>query len=101
MMKSPIRHRALLACAAALLLGAAGAQEVPTQEVPTQEADDAAETDSETTPPEEREVELTEPNQEIDEEGLDEQGFEARDDDDFVPTEEISADQAIPFPTDI
>ena len=37
----------------------------------------------------------------IDEEGLDAQGFEQDDDDDFVPTEEISTDQSIPFPTDI
>ncbi|MEM1174327.1 MAG: hypothetical protein AAGA33_01815 [Pseudomonadota bacterium] len=86
--------RYLLGVTAALFLGFAVAQEVPEQE-----ADDT--TDTEASPPDEGEVELTEPGQEIDEEGLDEQGFEAQDDDDFIPTEEISADQSIPFPTDI
>ena len=88
--------RSLLALVAALFLGAAVAQQAPQQE-----AEEPAEGETEVTPPEEGEVELTEPNQEIDEEGLDEQGFEVEDDDDFVPTEEISADQSIPFPTDI
>ena len=37
----------------------------------------------------------------IEEAGLDQQGFEKEDDDDFIPSEEIGADQSIPFPTDI
>ena len=36
----------------------------------------------------------------IDETGLDEQGF-SDEDDDFRPSEDIPADQSIPFPTDI
>ncbi len=96
MMNPQTLIRYLLALTAVLFLGAALAQQAPQQE-----AEQAAETEAETTPPDEGDVELTEPNQEIDEEGLDEQGFEAEDDDDFVPTEEISADQSIPFPTDI
>lgn len=32
---------------------------------------------------------------------LDEQGYEKEDEDDFVPSEEVSADQTLPFPTDI
>lgn len=38
--------------------------------------------------------------EEIDEAGLDEQGF-TDEDDDFRPSEDIPADQSIPFPTDI
>ena len=38
--------------------------------------------------------------EEIDETGLDEQGFSDVDDD-FRPSEEIPADQSIPFPADI
>ena len=36
----------------------------------------------------------------IDETGLDEQGY-TDEDDDFRPSEDIPADQSIPFPTDI
>lgn len=47
------------------------------------------------------ETETQEPEaEEIDESGLDEQGF-SDEDDDFRPSEEIPADQSIPFPTDI
>ena len=38
--------------------------------------------------------------EEVDETGLDEQGF-TDEDDDFRPSEDIPADQSIPFPTDI
>ena len=38
--------------------------------------------------------------EEIDEEGLDDQGF-TDEDDDFLPSEDIPADQSIPFPADI
>ena len=38
--------------------------------------------------------------EEVDESGLDEQGF-TDEDDDFRPSEDIPADQSIPFPTDI
>ena len=52
---------------------------------------------------EETDEEKDEPREElvIEDEGLDRQGFEKEDDDDFIPTEEIGADQSIPFPTDI
>ena len=47
------------------------------------------------------ETETPEPQaEEIDESGLDEQGF-TDEDDDFRPSEDIPADQSIPFPTDI
>ncbi len=45
--------------------------------------------------------EIQEPEaEEVDETGLDEQGF-TDEDDDFRPSEDIPADQSIPFPTDI
>jgi len=45
-------------------------------------------------------VAAEEPEEEIDETGLDEQGF-TNEDNDFRPSEDIPADQSIPFPTDI
>ncbi len=45
-------------------------------------------------------VAAEEPEDEIDETGLDEQGFR-NEDNDFRPSEDIPADQSIPFPTDI
>ena len=39
-------------------------------------------------------------DEEVEDADLDEQTYE-EDDDDFVPTEEIPADEPIPFPTDI
>ena len=41
-----------------------------------------------------------EEDEELDDLDLDEQTYE-EDDDDFIPTEEIRADEPIPFPTDI
>lgn len=46
------------------------------------------------------EVEEEDEAEDVDDADLDDHSYED-DDDDFVPTEEISADQAIPFPTDI
>ena len=46
------------------------------------------------------ETEVIDEPEEIDETGLDEQGFSDVDDD-FRPSEDIPADQSIPFPTDI
>ena len=45
---------------------------------------------------------VTDPEDEedLDDADLDEQTYE-EDDDDFVPTEEIRADEPVPFPTDI
>ena len=89
--------RSLLALLATLLLGVAVAQEVPTQ----QDAGEAAQADEEPAESDAVEDEAAEEEEVIDEEGLDEQGFEEEDSDDFIPTEEIPADQSIPFPTDI
>lgn len=44
--------------------------------------------------------EVPEAEEEIDDSDLDEQTYE-EDDDDFVPTEEIPADEPIPFPSNI
>ena len=38
---------------------------------------------------------------ELDDAELDEPGYGEEDEDDFVPTEEVSADQSLPFPVDI
>ncbi len=59
-----------------------------------------AQEDDEQAPPTEP-AEETPEDEELNESGLDVQGFDEDDDDDFVPTEDISADQSIPFPTDI
>jgi hypothetical protein len=40
-------------------------------------------------------------SKEEDDSELDEQGYESEDEDDFVPSEEVSADQSLPFPVDI
>lgn len=45
-------------------------------------------------------VDDLEEEEEIDDSDLDEQTYEA-DDDDFIPTEEIPADEPIPFPSNI
>lgn len=66
------------------------ATESVAEEAAEPEADDAAEDDAEP------EIDLDDPAFA----GLDEQNYEEPDDD-FIPTEEIPADQAIPFPTDI
>lgn len=82
-----MRHKLIATMALALLMSAAAAQE------PAPDADDE-ETATEQT-------DADETGELIDESGLDEQGFDASDEDDFVPTEDIPADQSIPFPTDI
>lgn len=82
-----MRHKLIAAMAFALLVSVAAAQESDSD--PREEDATTEETDAE------EESEL------IDESGLDAQGFEASDDDDFVPTEDIPTDQSIPFPTDI
>ena len=38
---------------------------------------------------------------EEDDSDLDEQGYGEEDEDDFVPSQEVSADQSLPFPVDI
>ncbi len=50
--------------------------------------------------PEASEAEQTDDPDEIDDSDLDEQTYE-EDEDDFVPSEEIPADQPIPFPSNI
>ena len=46
------------------------------------------------------EVEEADDEEEVDDSDLDEQTYE-EDDDDFIPTEEIPADEPIPFPSNI
>jgi len=80
-------NRIAIVLAFSLLMGStAWAQQEPAEESAATEA---------------AEVEDTEPAaEEIDESGLDEQDYEDVDDD-FRPSEEISTDQSIAFPTDI
>jgi hypothetical protein len=66
--------------------------------VRAQDAD--ADADSEQTENTEEIEEADVEDEEIDESNLDEQGFTDVDDD-FRPSEDIPADQSIPFPTDI
>jgi hypothetical protein len=86
-----------------LLAGAALAQETPPAEVPdappsVEAGDEASAGDGE------QETDSTAEDEEdlydFDISDLDDQTYE-EDDDGFVPTEEIPADEPIPFPTDI
>ena len=65
------------------------------------EAPDTVETETET---DDSDATLPEPDpeedEEVDDSDLDEQTYES-DDDEFVPTEEIPADEPIPFPSNI
>ena len=69
----------------------------------SQEAEDpAADTEAETSEP----TEATEPTEvsddEEDDSDLDEQGYAGEEEeDDFIPSQEVTADQSIPFPVDI
>lgn len=78
---------------ALLLTGPAWPQEV-------EAGADAAPPADEAEVPEATEAEPADEAPQIDDTGLDEQGYE-EDDDDFVPSEEIPADQPIPFPSNI
>ena len=80
-------HKLIAATALVLLTFTVAAQESDSD--PQEEAATTEQTEAEET------------NELIDESGLDDQGFEASDEDDFVPTEDIPTDQSIPFPTDI
>lgn len=82
-----MRHKLIAVMALASLAAIATAQE----------SNSDAEDEDVTT----EQTDADEPAEVIDESGLDQQGFEASDEDDFVPTEDIPADQSIPFPTDI
>ncbi len=46
-------------------------------------------------------AEVAEAAEEEDDSDLDEQGFEQEDQDDFTPSQEVSADQSLAFPVDI
>jgi len=88
-------YRVLLYLTVSLLLAVpAIAQEQPSEEAAAAEDAAMADTTAEAAPAEDDE-EL-----QFDETGLDEQGF-TDEDDDFRPSEDIPADQSIPFPTDI
>jgi hypothetical protein len=47
------------------------------------------------------ETRVSEAAEQEDDPDLDEQGFEEEDDDDFIPSQEVSADQSLSFPVDI
>ncbi len=90
-----------------LMLAVAGGTAVAQEEAETEEA--TAAEGAEAAPAVIEEDEATEADEddnedeiddEIDDSDLDLQTYE-EDEDDFVPTEEIPADEAIPFPTDI
>ncbi len=85
------RFPLLIICLFALSGTAVWAQE---SAPPAEDAADAAE------PADAAEAEEAEETEELDDSDLDLQTYE-QDDDDFVPTEEIPADEPIPFPTDI
>ena len=86
-------HRLLVCIFTSSLLATAGiAQEPESEDAAT--AEEAVETDDAAPAEEEQQEPL------FDETGLDEQGFDNQDDD-FRPSEDIPADQSIPFPTDI
>ena len=74
-------HRYLLT----LLLAALFAASAWSQDSESGEDEDSADTPAETE----------------DDSDLDEQGFANDEDDDFIPSEDISTDQSIAFPTDI
>ncbi len=80
-------HRYLLTLL--LLFASAGAWAQDSAPVDEADAPDAEETSEETTDAQE------------DDSDLDEESYLDAEEEDFVPTEDIPADQAIPFPTDI
>ena len=82
-----------------LMFGAASfAQETPAPEgAGAEQAGDAGDAGVADADAEDEEADEAD---EIDDSDLDLQTYE-EDDDDFVPTEEVPADQAIPFPSDI
>lgn len=47
------------------------------------------------------EAEVAEVAEEEDDSDLDEQGYGQEDEDDFIPSQEVSADQSLAFPVDI
>jgi len=82
-------HRVLLALAL-----------IPVFAVTAWSQDPETPTDPEKTEQSATEVEEEE-EEEIDETGLDDENYADIEDDDFRPSEDIPADQSIPFPTDI
>ncbi len=65
----------------------------------SQDSEESSDTDTET-----EVTEVTEGAEEAEEEDdsdLDEQGFEQEDEDDFTPSQDVSADQSLAFPVDI
>ena len=62
----------------------------------SQDSEESSDTDTET-----EVTEVTEVAEEEDDSDLDEQGFEQEDEDDFTPSQDVSADQSLAFPVDI
>ncbi len=91
-----MRSVCLCCLSLAFVVGAALAQDTETAvDEPSAEVLATNEADAESA-----EVEVEAELDEIDDADLDLQTYE-QDDDEFVPTEEVPADQAIPFPSDI
>ena len=63
----------------------------------SQDSEDSSDTETEVT----EVTEVAEVAEEEDESDLDEQGFEQEDEDDFTPSQDVSADQSLAFPVDI
>lgn len=94
----------LLACL--LTIGAAAQQADPSEPAPgvempeTATTDDASTDDANVDDVTDDADETADQAEDIEDADLDEQTYE-QDDDDFVPTEEIPADEPIPFPSNI
>ncbi len=63
----------------------------------SQDSEESSDTETEVT----EVTEVAEVAEEEDDSDLDEQGFEQEDEDDFTPSQDVSADQSLAFPVDI
>ena len=66
----------------------------------SQDSEESGDTETEVTDVAEV-TEVTDVAEEEDDSDLDEQGFEQEDEDDFTPSQDVSADQSLAFPVDI
>jgi hypothetical protein len=66
----------------------------------SQDSEESSDTESEATEATEA-TEVADVAEEEDDSDLDEQGFEQEDEDDFTPSQDVSADQSLAFPVDI
>ncbi len=96
---APLLLACLLSCAAAAQQPDESEPE-PDVEAPETAATDDASTGDAVTDDADETAETVEDIEDIEDADLDEQTYE-EDDDDFIPTEEIPADEPIPFPSNI